>query len=171
MTTRRYDELWPTNQEQFNRNLVDWLNEGASLPSLEMDMTPSSTTPTITARLTAAQGGIAAEAAEDWHEIGATNEPAFQNSWVNYAAGLVTAAFRKFPDGRVLIKGTIKNGSAIGTTFFTLPAGYRPGADMTFATDSGGAFGRFQVQADGDVVGLTGVTTFIQIHCSFFAEG
>lgn len=59
-----------------------------------------------------------------WHTIGAAGEPAFVNSWVNFAGGFQPAAFRKGPDGKVQIRGVIKSGAS--ATAFTLPVGFRP---------------------------------------------
>lgn len=66
---------------------------------------------------------------EEWHEIGNSGEPAFENSWDNTGGVYETAAFYKDPFGRVHIKGRIDTGSA-GTTAFTLPANYRPAATI-----------------------------------------
>lgn len=62
---------------------------------------------------------------EEWHEIGGSGEPAFENSWANAGGAYETAAFYKDPFGRVHMKGRIGTGSA-GTTAFTLPTKYRP---------------------------------------------
>ena len=62
---------------------------------------------------------------EEWHEIGDTNEPAFENSWANAGGAYEPAAFYKDPFGRVHLKGRIGTGTA-ATTAFTLPTGYRP---------------------------------------------
>lgn len=62
---------------------------------------------------------------EDWHLVGAAGEPAFLNGWVNYdAVAQIRAAFKKTPDGRVVLGGLIKNGTT--GPIFTLPVGYRP---------------------------------------------
>jgi len=74
---------------------------------------------------------------EEWHEVGATNEPAFENSWTNYGAGYETAAFYKDPFGRVHLKGMIKSGTN-NTAAFTLPVGYRPAAYLMFSQMSSG---------------------------------
>jgi hypothetical protein len=71
---------------------------------------------------------VAAQPIEPWHNIGAAGEPAFQNSWVAFSTDPSAASqpsFRKFPDGRVRLKGGVKGGVYSGTPF-TLPVGYRP---------------------------------------------
>ncbi|HEY7455992.1 MAG TPA: hypothetical protein VH703_01850 [Solirubrobacterales bacterium] len=70
-------------------------------------------------------------APEDWHEVGAPGEPAFQNGWDNLSAktppALETVAFYKDREGSVHLKGAA-SGGAVGTTIFQLPPGYRPAA-------------------------------------------
>lgn len=70
---------------------------------------------------------VSAQPIDTWHTVdvvgGTTGEPKFQNLWVNYGLGDATAGFRKDPDGRVFLRGTIKTGSGV---VFTLPVGYRP---------------------------------------------
>jgi hypothetical protein len=51
----------------------------------------------------------------------------------------------------VHLKGVVKNG-AIGTVIYNLPIGYRPTAQYIFTINSGGAFGRVDVAANGDVI-------------------
>jgi hypothetical protein len=86
--------------------------------------------------LVVASGGAQATlnvAMDSWHTVGATGEPAFQNSWVNYdAATFASAGFRKDPGGRVAIRGSIKTGAS-GTIAFTLPTGYRPPKILRFS--------------------------------------
>ena len=64
-------------------------------------------------------GGI-----EAWRYVGATDQPAFQNSWGNLGIGQERAAFRK--DRRRVHLGGVMFGGALDVTVFTLPAGYRP---------------------------------------------
>ena len=87
-----------------------------------------------------------------WHEVDASGEPAFQNSWVNYGGSQETAGFRVGHDGRVYLKGQVKGGT-INTTVFTLPIGYRPANNQEFASLSGSpALGWVSVNDDGTVV-------------------
>ena len=95
---------------------------------------------------------------EKIHLVGATGEPAFQNSWVNYGAGAGDAGFVMGADGYVTLFGRVKNGSAIGATQITLPAGYRPNANLTFAVSSQSAFGSLEAQSAGNVVAQAGTT-------------
>lgn len=59
-----------------------------------------------------------------WHYVGGTNEPVFQNSWVNLGGGWQPLRFRKFGD-MVYVEGHIQSG-VNAAIIFTLPVGYRP---------------------------------------------
>ena len=83
------------------------------------------------------------------HAVGATGEPAFQNSWANYASGYQPLQFYRDVD-RVYIEGLIKSGT-VGTVIFTLPSGYLPPLRHVFVTMDNGAAGRVDVLANGDV--------------------
>lgn len=63
--------------------------------------------------------------------------PTLLNSWVNYGGTEANAGYSKNPFGSVRLRGRIKTG-ATGTVCFTLPAGYRPPANLNFivASDS-----------------------------------
>ena len=100
---------------------------------------------------------------EDWHEVGDTNEPAFENSWVNFGSGYETAAFYKDPFGVVHIKGLVKSGTGLVTNVFTLPAGYRPSVVLYFPTASNSAFGMATLLANGSVRLDIGSTTWVSL--------
>lgn len=76
--------------------------------------------------------GLAAlNAGEDWHYVGEAGEPAFQNSWANVST-TTKMAFRIREAGVVDIYGHVSGGtSAPATVVFTLPAGYRPSAEIS----------------------------------------
>lgn len=67
---------------------------------------------------------------ENWHEVGTTGEPAFQNGWVSFdaggASGHTTPAFAMQSDGWCRMKGIVKNGSPVNSIMFTMPPEYRP---------------------------------------------
>ncbi len=83
------------------------------------------------------------------HVVGATGEPGFESSWLNYGSPYASASFYK-SNGRVWLSGEIHTGT-IGQSAFTLPAAYRPATDLIFPTESNGAFGQLIVGADGTV--------------------
>lgn len=68
-------------------------------------------------------------APEAFHNVGATGEPTFQNSWQNNAMTTYgyPAGFYKDRVGVVHLVGRIVNGSG-NTVIFQLPPGYRPAA-------------------------------------------
>ena len=92
---------------------------------------------------------------EEWHEVGDTNEPAFENSWVNFEGGYSTAAFYKDPYGRVHLRGMIKSGTVGAASAFTLPESYRPPHRLLFGTISNGGVGRVDILTSGGVRPLT----------------
>ena len=66
---------------------------------------------------------------EDWHEVDATGEPAFENAWAVYLTN--TVKFYKDPFGIVRLRGRVDTAGVTGTVVFTLPTGYRPDATYT----------------------------------------
>jgi hypothetical protein len=76
-------------------------------------------------------GPIGAITMESWRYVGQPGEPAFESGWTNYG-GFSPASFRKFPDGRVLVRGLVMGGTPTGAVF-TLPPGYRPPGSLIFA--------------------------------------
>jgi hypothetical protein len=72
---------------------------------------------------------------DTWHTVGGAGEPAFTNSWTNEGAPYHSAAFRKYPNGRVALRGAIQSGT-LSTAAFTLPVGYRPPARLTFTASN-----------------------------------
>lgn len=120
--------------------------------------------------------GQQVQVSEDWHLVGTTGEPAFQNSWVNYGLGdsfMRGAMFRKDENGIVHLQGLVMNGTA-ATPIFTLPVGYRPlegthGVNIGSATAS--PLTTFHVYANGEVRHRTGNTDYFSLDgISFRAE-
>lgn len=104
------------------------------------------------------------------HVVGASGEPAFQNSWVNYdTTTFMGARFWKDPMGIVHIDGMVKSGT-IGATIFSLPAGYRPSNGLLFVTLANGAIARFDVAPTGNVVSQSGSNVWFSIQASFKGE-
>lgn len=106
-----------------------------------------------------------------WHEIGASGEPAFQNSWANEGtAGNETAAYKRNED-KLIMKGLIDSGTITdGTVIFTLPAGYRPRSKVSVPCILGGGSEnayRLEIQTDGDVAiyGVSGAAPALSINC------
>ena len=142
--------------------------------TLNLPLTVADGVPALFVRLNVTQGGIAAGSLEDWHEIGAGSEPAFANSWVNFGGAEATAAFRKLANGMVVIKGTVKDGTGLTATIFTLPVGYRPIKTIDFATIASNTVAAvLTITAAGAVIPNStgqGANNLNFINCSFFAE-
>ena len=79
--------------------------------------------------------------------------PSFLNGYTSYSTPYATG-YRKFADGQVQLRGLINAPASAGTSAFQLPAGYRPGPNMTYLFTQITSFGiiRVDVQADGNVV-------------------
>lgn len=97
---------------------------------------------TYLARILADQPIIAWDAAdilgigEVWHNV------TFANGWANLGGSWATAQYRWMPDGTVLLKGVVFNGTkADGTVMTTLPVGYRPAQDHIFMGGNASAAG------------------------------
>jgi len=104
---------------------------------------------------------------ENWHEVGDTGEPAFENSWVNIATW-DTTGFYKDPFGVIHLKGGIDSGSAGNTTAFTLPEGYRPSVKKAFnanlITSSPITTTRVIIDTDGTVTPVTGTGSGVSLE-------
>jgi hypothetical protein len=102
---------------------------------------------------------VAAQPLDNVHFVGGSGEPIMGQNWLNYdnsaqvpgTGSQRSVGFRKYPDGRVRLFGTIKGGNA-NSVVFTLPAGYRPRADApAFAVTASVANIYVQIAASGTV--------------------
>lgn len=92
--------------------------------------------------------------------------PTLLNSWVNAGGVYQVAQYRKVGD-MVQLRGSVKNGT-VGTAMFNLPAGFRPPAQVVFATLDGlNAAARFDVEAGGNVSMLTGNNGQFNLQAQF----
>ena len=92
--------------------------------------------------------------------------PALNPGWSNFGGSYMTVRYRR--DGlTVRGEGLVIGGSG---TIYTLPAGFRPSADLVRNTDGNLAFARFDIQADGDIVLVAGSSTYLALDFSFIAE-
>ena len=107
--------------------------------------------------------GITAEV-ENWREIGGTNNPAFENSWVNVGGVHNAAAFYKDPYDRVWLKGSIKTGTTPSVAF-TLPVKYRPLSTVTYSSvdGTGTPSATISIASNGEISILAGTNTFISL--------
>ena len=109
-----------------------------------------------------------------WIFVGDTGAPAFENSWQDYdgdytEGGYGSCRFRKI-NGVVYLEGLATSGT-VGSTIFTLPAGYRPfGIVITHSLTSGNGSSRLDVNTSGNVICNTGSNSWFSIWCSFVAH-
>lgn len=102
--------------------------------------------------------------------VGTAGQPAFNGTWVNYDASAWRAArFWKDPMGIVWLEGLVALGT-IGTTIFTLPAGYRPGSGMMWATSTSTGYGRVDVAPTGNVVSQSGGNGYFSLSVIDFKQ-
>lgn len=103
------------------------------------------------------------------HVVGGTGEPAYQNSWIAYP-GWAPSYFFKTLDNIVTVCIMTKSGT-LNSTIFTLPAGYRPLANVSGCgrTDSGAVL--TDVQSNG-AIATEGATTngWFAFNITFLAE-
>lgn len=91
----------------------------------------------------------------------------FTNSWTDFGAPFETAGYYKDSASVVHLKGVIKSG-VIGSSAFTLPAGFRPANTEIFAVVSNGALGRLDVLNDGTVVPVAGSNAYFSLSGASF---
>jgi hypothetical protein len=105
-----------------------------------------------------------------WFEVAGT----FSNGWVDYLPGSYETAAYKKENGRVYVRGLVKNGT-IGAVGFNLGVGYRPPVRLLFpgicATSN---ISRIEVLANGDFYPLYltsgGTNAYASINCNFAVE-
>lgn len=89
----------------------------------------SNNTATIAALQAAVTALQAATLDSGW--INVAGGVGFAGTWTNFAGGWDVAAYRKI--GKVVYLKGLVAGGAVGSTIFTLPAGYIPAANIMFA--------------------------------------
>jgi hypothetical protein len=110
---------------------------------------------------------------ESLHVVGATNQPAYENSW----SGQVDAAdeplaFYKDGFGIVHLQGNAGHVAPTTGTIFNLPSGYRPGKDLYFAVfGSGGSPAYVQITSSGDVNVYGPAQTYVGLSNVSFRNG
>lgn len=83
-----------------------------------------------------------------WRDV--SSEGLFLNSWVNFGAPYANVAYRKDDAGLVYIRGAAKSGT-VNSTIFTLPAGFRPAAELRRPISSNAAFAEISIDNAGVV--------------------
>lgn len=122
---------------------------------------------------TGATGGNATITMDTWHAVGAVGEPALGTGWANYGSGFAPIGFRKFPDGRVKLRGLTMLSSGTSMLIFTLPAGYRPPVPVLATGDSSfepaASTVDLRVEVDGRVtISALSVGQWVSLDCIEF---
>lgn len=91
--------------------------------------------------------------------------PTFTNAWTD-ASGSRFIRYRKDGYGRVTLEGRMQSG-VVNSPAFTLPADYRPGQELKFATNSNSAYGAATVATTGEVTLTNGSNLAADMNFSF----
>lgn len=103
---------------------------------------------------------------------GTWSDLSLQHGWRQYHSSYSSPQYIKASDGLVSIKGLIKSGSTgAGTVIATLPVGYRPLARSLFAVVSSNAWGRLDIQPNGDLLFQSGSNGWFSLDgVTFYAD-
>jgi hypothetical protein len=89
--------------------------------------------------------------------------PPLLNGWLNYGAGYNPAGYFKDKNGIVHLRGLVRSGT-VGSTVFTLPAGYRPqNREIHAVVTNPNAIGRIDVESTGAVIPVSGGNGWISL--------
>ena len=109
---------------------------------------------------------------EDWHEVGASGEPAFENGWSNHSATSTFGKVRFKKVGNIVYIAGLAVGGTVDAVIFTLPVKYRPTTQIMFSVQqsSNTTSMRLDIQADGKILQTSsnsGGNTYISLYISF----
>lgn len=91
-------------------------------------------------------------------------------SWVHYGAGFSTPQYTKTSDGVVHLKGLVRSGG-LGVAMANLPPGYRPAERILYTVPSNGAYSRFDIWSNGDIISHSTSSNWVALDgISFIAE-
>ena len=90
----------------------------------------------------------------------------FTNGWANFGTGYATCQYRKVGD-TVQLRGMMKSGTIGLVPAFTLPAGFRPPAHLSYVGSTAGSVAFFDVMSDGQVNPWQGSNEWLSINCQF----
>jgi len=85
--------------------------------------------------------------------------PTFTNSFTNFGSPHANAGYYKDPSGRVHLRGAVKRSPTTDLGMFTLPAGYRPSAQLVSPISVFGAIGGLGITSAGVVNANSGDTS------------
>jgi hypothetical protein len=107
------------------------------------------------------------------HRVGAAGEPAFGANWANLGFGFETTGFYKDPWGIVHLVGDLAGAAGRSLSIFTLPTGYRPGAQTRVPVygNGDGNVGTLRVDTNGTVNCFTCGTLDVAINGVTYRAG
>src|SRR4029077_5290706 len=97
-------------------------------------------------------GASATISLDTWHNVGSAGEPTYNTGYSTFD---VVAGFRKDPQGKVLLRGSVNHpavGASSSSRIFTLPAGYRPLNITRFIVFESNGQGLVRSETNGDVL-------------------
>jgi hypothetical protein len=97
--------------------------------------------------------------------VGTGGAPAFEHSWVNFAAGREVGFYRD--RGRVYLEGLAKGGT-VGQPLFTLPTGYRPTGQWDWPVISNDTAAFMTISTGGAVVLNSGSNIYVDLSSISF---
>lgn len=152
----------PTSQQSSNSSSANLISKVLSQPELFPDEFKAWLPRFINQSVNLALSIGQLPQVESRKKVGTTGNAVFAGSWVNFGGTNESAQYYRDPWGRVYIGGIVKSGT-IGTTIFTLPAGYRPEEAKIYPVVSNGVFGICTVNPDGTVVASAGNNTYFTL--------
>lgn len=106
-----------------------------------------------------------------WYEVGAGNNPAYQNSWVAYGGTTYYGAyFMLDAQGFVHLRGLVKSGT-LNATIFTLPEGFRPAYRHLFPVQCNNQIARLDTEPDGEVKCYSASNAYVSLNGIKFQAG
>lgn len=104
--------------------------------------------------------------------VPAWNTCSYMNGWAGYGGGWPNAAYTRTSASVVVLRGLVAGGAA-NSVICTLPPGFRPDSQLIFqAQTSGTTAARVDVRTNGEVVNVTGSTTWVELSgINFMADG
>lgn len=97
----------------------------------------------------------------EWHLVGATGEPAFQNGWYYAGSGFATVGYMKETLNDIVLKGYVRNVTPAHGAIFTLPVGYRPAEVMVFTSVTQYGSATIYIQTNGDVYSMSDTIGYV----------
>lgn len=94
------------------------------------------------------------------------------NGWINYGSAHADAAYMTDSNGRVHVKGVIRNGTvAGGTPIDNLPVGSRPSEYLHMVNYNSGAAGHISIDNSGNLLAKGGGNGFLSTQAMFIPSG